>query len=143
MILDNIYITFHKSREELKKIGLLEKAIELFAEGNSEKLGELIHKTKGNQLVQIMIKGKSLHESTKYAVKRVICEYIERLFSDMRAQARTDPEVYGRLKERLDIAQKQVPTEAEKLADLMVNRPLGRWPGKRITKTKLSDSLLR
>ena len=142
-ILDNIYKTFSKGRDELRKFEVFKEAIQAFAEGNIEKLGELLHNTKGNQVVQIMIKAQKMSESPKIAVQRILCENIERLFSDMSAQARTDPEIYRRTKASLDMVRKKIPAIAEKLADRLVNDPFGKWRRNSAPKSKLSDSLLK
>jgi len=141
-ILDSISITFSNSCRELKKINFLEEAIQAFVDSDVEKLHELVHKTKGNQVVQIMTEAQKMNEQPKIAIQRILCEYIERLFSDITAQARTDPKVYMRSKERLDMARKHVPAIAEKLAGRLVGNPFGRWPRNNAPEPKLSDSLL-
>ena len=142
-ILDNIHDTFIGSRRELIKKGRLEEAIQAFVKSDAGKLHMMIHNTNGNQLVQIMVEAQKMPEAPSVALHRIFCVYVEKLFSDMLAQARATPELYMRCKERLDMARGRISALAEELATRLLNDSRGKWTRRHIPKSELSVSLLR
>lgn len=143
-ILDSIYNTLIGSRKELRKTKYYEQAIQALSEGDTEKLGKLIHETKGNQLVRVMRDSCNMPEKLQIAVQKIIRENVERVFRDITAQARVNPEHYIRTKERLDRARDNIPVIAEKLTTQLLENPHGRWARPSIPKiSNLQESLLR
>ena len=142
-VLVNVDDAFVAMRRDLKKRGVLEVALQAYSDRNVKQLHELFHITSGNHLVQIMIDALKMPESPKIALRRTLDVYIKRMFSDMSAQARTDPEVYRRTKTCLETANESIPAVTEKLAERFLNIPFGRWQRRSVSKCNLSDSLLR
>jgi sulfite reductase beta subunit-like hemoprotein len=144
LIIDAIYKTFTGSKKELQKRKYYEQALQALSEGNADKLGHLMHETKGNQLVGIMRDACNLPEKLQIAVQKIIRENIERVFRDITAQARVEPERYMRTKERLDRARDNIPVIAEKLTAQLLENPHGRWSKPKFHKrADLLMSLLR
>lgn len=141
LIIANIFALCAGSRRELRKVGVFQGAMQALADGDINRLRRLLFETRGNQLVRIMVDAQRMSETLLVAVKRVVHEKIERLFHDMTAQARSNPELYMRTKERLDMAREEISSIAERIANLIVNTPHGRWAKPRMPKVEVEKSL--